>query len=84
MNTCSDPACHCQPSSWTQPPSGAAEGAGVALDPSQALKTAVEAATAALDAAKADGLTIPPQAAAGVAVLDTTSMMLAQQIRLRA
>lgn len=58
-------------------------GAPLDLTPAEALKTAVEAATFALDRAKADGLTVPPQAAAGVAVLDTTALMLERQIRIR-
>lgn len=52
---------------------------GVALTPDQWLKWLVEEATAALDTAHAAGYIIPPQAAAGIAVLDTTAQMLAAQ-----
>lgn len=47
--------------------------------PAEALREAVRSATAALDAAKADGFVIPPQAAPAIAMLDLTARMLAVQ-----
>ncbi len=48
--------------------------------PPELLKLAVQAATKALDRAHADGYVVPPQAAMGVAMLDTTALLLEGQV----
>lgn len=93
VNPCSSPSCptglDCTDSCMVRAPElvervpsepfRAPELHGVVMTPAQWLKWAVAEVTAAIDAAHQAGAVIPPQAAMGVAILDTTAKSLEAQ-----